>query len=56
MSGAKIEKKWEPHEPIKPRDPIPAENGNYNPCPLEYNTFTGYEMHKDPSHQTLSKK
>ena len=56
LSCLPVDKKWQAHSPIQPQPPITAENGNYSPCPQSYNTFLGYELHRNSSHQTLSKK
>lgn len=56
IAGDKVEKKWTPHEPIQPHEAIAAENGNYNPLPVDYNTFAGYQVNKNASHQIVYKK
>lgn len=34
VGSPKNEKKWAPVLPIKPREQVAAENGNYTPCPV----------------------
>lgn len=55
LSKGQIEKKWTPHQPIKPRLDVSAEVGTYNPCPMDYNTFSRYELHKSTSHPIIPK-